>query len=318
MDANVKSKIVDVQNSESPLSQFYKKTGIDKQNLALVSPAGEVLQLEINRQAGNFREEIWTMLEQVISSPIREQVLEKIVKSYGIVLIVESEDVEANQLAFKMVNEAIEEIKTMMASMPKPVDVPPEIIVMENKNIKSEQILLWSLGYENVKESLPAITVLYGRGRQMGRLLPSEIIKSNIIRNLLAFVGADCECGLDRSWILGRMMPIRWELDKQRKVIQYHQFDAENPLTQAEMAQILSISPSKQRTENNADLSAEGIYGYTEKEIKLVTSSPGEEAGQQSVAENSPLTKSLIIISVFFLVVIIAGFIFYKRNRKVV
>jgi hypothetical protein len=316
LETNVNHKVVDVQNADFPWKELYKEAEPSLQKLALVSPGGDALLLKMDRNADNFREEIWTLLEQVLSSNTREKVLEIIVKNYAVVLIVESEDQEANQRAHQMVNKAVEEIKSMMANMPKPVDVPPAVIVVENENIESERVLLWGLGFEKVKESLPAITVLYGRGRQMGRLLPADIIKFNIVRNLLAFVGADCECGLDRSWILGRMVPIRWESDKQREVLQYHNFDAENPLIKAEMSQILSISPSKQRAQDKGALATEGLNGYTEKEIELVTVSPNEGTDQKVGDLFIPLKKSvMIIIGVLLITIVIGGILFYNSKK---
>ena len=317
LDANVKSEIVNVQQSDHPLLKLYENSGPNIQKLALVSSSGEALELEIDRTAANFKEEVWSLLENVLSSPTREKILANIVQNYGIVVIVESVDKRENQHAHEMAKKAIEEIKIMMANMPKPVDVPPQVIVVENKDIETERVLLWGLGFDDVKESLPAITVLFGRGRQMGRLLPTDIIKSNIVRNLLAFVGADCECGLDRSWILGRMIPTRWESDKQREVIEYHQFDAENPLIKAEMSQILSISPSKERTQSNADLTAKDVYGYTEKEIDLITSSNEAPSGVANRTWLSPMNVSVMVVAgLLLLVVIVGGYILFNAQKR--
>ena len=319
LDANVISKIVDVQQSADPVISRYKKGSPEKQQLLLVSQLSNVLEMEIDRSTDNFREEVWTLLEQILTSPTREIVLDNIIRDYAVVLVVEGADEDANAAAQKMVSEAIDEIKVMMANMPKPVEIPPQVFIVKNNDIDSERILLWSLGLDDVRDSLPAITVLYGRGRQMGRLLPAGLIKSNIVRNLLAFVGADCECGLDRSWILGRMIPTRWESDKQREIIEFHHFDAENPLIKAEMSQILSISPNKARSQSNSELSTNGIYSYTEKEIELVNSPSGDEPKEQDAALISPLKLSILIIASLLLAMVAFGaiLVFKARQRKV-
>jgi hypothetical protein len=317
LDANVSSEIIDVNQTGQEGIEFYKNSDPEMQKLALVSPANDALELLIDRTSANFREEVWTLLEQVLSSETRENILQNIVKNYAVVLLVNGVDETANQAAMHMATGAIDEIKLMMASMPKPVDTPPQIIVVQDKDIDSEKVLLWSLGLDAVKESLPAITILYGRGRQMGRLLPAGVVKANIVRNLLAFVGADCECGLDRSWILGRMMPTRWESEKQQEVIKYHKFDAENPLIKSEMSQIISISPNKARSESKSGLSTDGIYSYTENEIELINTTNTEKTNTSTTLSSSPLKTSMLIIASALLMLIATGAIlFFKAQKK--
>ena len=57
----------------------------------------------------------------------------------------------------------------------------------------------------------PSIIVLYGRLRRMGPVLTGLEISTEKITNLLSVIGADCECGLDRSWLQGEMMPAKWD-----------------------------------------------------------------------------------------------------------
>ena len=61
----------------------------------------------------------------------------------------------------------------------------------------------------------------------MGKLLRKDLLKRIYVNNLLSIVGADCECGLERSWIMGAMLPLRWDKNKQNEVFKWHNFDAE-------------------------------------------------------------------------------------------
>ena len=318
LDANIVSEIIDVRaQSDHPAMKFYKSENPDNQLLALVAADGRFLNLTIDRNSSNFKEEIWSVLELVVSSSVREQVLSQIVGNYGIVVFVEGQDESENKAALQKIQDAMDEIKIMMKNMEKPVEQPPVLIVIPATEIENEKILLWALGWDDIPHAKPGITVLYGRGRQMGRLLPSDIINSNIIKNLLAFVGADCECGLDRSWILGRMIPIRWDSDRQAEIVKWHNFDAENPLIKAEMSQILSISPNKERTSHNADLSTNNLYGYTEKEFELVEGANSDQSGSTFSFLQKYSKPGLLIVLGFVLFVLLGGgVVFFRSHRR--
>lgn len=315
LDANVEAEVVDpLANPQHPALQHYNPDE-KVQQLALVSHTGDALMLTLDRRSANFAEEVWLLAERILSSKARAAVLDEIVSSYAVVLLVDGIDEKTNRRAQAMVDSAVTEIKNMMASMPKPVQKPPALVKVEYRDIESEQIFLWSLGYDMVKDELPAITVLYGRGRQMGRLLPAGLIGSHIVRNLLAFVGADCECGLDRSWILGPMFPGRWDSEKQQQVLAVHHFDAENPLIKAEMSQILSIAPNQERTARNAGLSVEGFSGYTENEIQLVNESMAQP--EVNGSQSSPIRYSVYLLIIAVVAVsIVATVIILKSKRR--
>ena len=101
-------------------------------------------------------------------------------------------------------------------------------------------MFLWSLGIDAETRTEPIFSVIYGRGRQIGQVLKGSDIEEKRLSNILRTIGLDCECGLDRSWMQGPMMPLKWDSDRQAVVANQLGFDAEDPMIKMEMSQILS------------------------------------------------------------------------------
>ncbi|MCK5853091.1 hypothetical protein KAH27_08700, partial [bacterium] len=203
--------------------------------------------------------------------------------------------------------------------MPKPVDNPPSLVILKMDQIKNERVLLWSLGLNEELLQEPALAIIYGRGRIMGQSLQNALLQQVNINNLLTIVGSDCECGLDRSWIIGKMLPIRWDKKHQKEVMKWHNFDAENPFVKAEMSQILSISPNKVRKQGT--LGTGTLYGYTESAIKIVKSF-NEQTTNKTVEDSLTLNNksgnsSLFYVIIFFILILLIGvFIFIISKRR--
>jgi len=318
LDANIQPEVIKVTNDttgqETNFYNSFRKNGLPL--ALLISPEREALPFYPEAGDNRFRESVWQLLEEVTSSLNRIQVLEKIVQSYSVVLFVEGKDKAENKKALEEINSAIEEIEESQAKMPKPYEYPPQLITLKAEQIKDERVFLWSLGWQKSFNEKPVVAVLYGRGRMMGQLLAGNLLHKTYINNLLALVGADCECGLDRSWILGRMMPLRWTKERQKEVVNWRKFDAENPLIRAEMSKILSISPSKARKQGAAGTAT--LYGYTESEMKIVESyseqQPTEKQEPSNEKEGFSSYMFYILASFLLLILIIGLYLFIKRK----
>jgi len=311
LDANVQTEIVDVAaQKDHPAMQFYQPaTNNGWPDLVLMAQDGKSLTIRFPDEQSH-KETIWSALEKLITSTLRENLLQEIVPSYGVILVIEGVDQAENKKVNQQVEDAVAEITKMMDSMPKPVKKAPKILHVCCEEIAREDVFLRSLGYDANAEKKAAVAVLYGRGRQMGRLLRGEGIQANVIRNLLTFVGADCECGLERSWLLGRMIPLRWDSERQAEVVSVHGFDAENPLIKAEMSQILSISPDKDRPKD----ASKTLYGYTEGEMKLVMNSNDNQA--EAISASTGLGRGIWLIIFTFAIVLVAGLVIYLRASR--
>ena len=159
----------------------------------------------------------------------------------------------------------------------------------------------------------------------MGPVLSGEQITSYKILNLLTIVGADCECGLDNSWVLGRMIPLQWDLSIQSVLAEYLGFDVENPLVKSELSQILSVKPIP---DNPFDPMANNLLGYFEGKIKIEKSSGNiskisayeirKSFNQTKPSRNNFVFRSVLITigGILLIILVISVFLFIKYKRK--
>ena len=330
LDANVEAEMIDVNDPKNqPAMEYFYFWKIDSlPAIVILSPEGHSLVLPFQSVNQTFKEAVWTLLESVISSPIRDEILENIVEAYAIIVIAEGSNVEHNQKAQKNAASAVEEIRKIMKQMPKPVEKPPILLAIPPKLHSIEKVFLWSLGINEEGGEEPYLAVLYGRARRIGPLLRGNQITENRIFNLLTLVGADCECGLDRSWMLGTMLPLRWEKKHQTQVVKSHGFDAESPLVKAEMSQILSIAPSATGLSGKSSGSGnDRLLGYREGIVEFESKSDVPKVSLSELqalnSEESPSGFSTVLkVAIFlfggiFLIGLVGGtFILFRARRK--
>jgi len=319
LDANINVKVIDVEKERSePLLKYYNKSKDGNYpNVVLVSPEkGRVKSFLFNNKE-DFTQTVWNLLEKIVTSPARTELTEKIIKSYGVVYFIEGNDSEKNNKALEIIESAVDEIRQIMMSLPKPVSIPPAIITVKADERSTEDVLLWSLGWdEETDKNAPAVALIYGRARRMGPMLKGNLIKEDVIRNMLRFIGEDCECGLDRSWMLGTMIPLRWDSKLKAAVLKQYGFDADNPMVISEMSQILSVAP--ERVNNSVDTDI--LYGYSESVLIVSDSSKRRNVQQTQVAtdESSSEIYNIIIYTfiIILIVVVISGIVFYRYKRR--
>lgn len=317
LDANIIVQIIDVQKEKtSSLLEYYKKSDDGEYpNVILVSPEGRAKVFTLN-STEDLTQTVWSILENIVTSSARDKLINLIIQSYGVIYFIEGNNSIENIKARKIVDAAIEEIKLVMMSLPKPVHIPPAIITIESNELEKEGILLWSLGWEDHDKSKPAVALIYGRGRRMGPMLKGDNIKADVIKNMLRFIGEDCECGLDRSWMLGTMVPLRWDSKLKAAVLKQYGFDADNPMVISEMSQILSIAPERVNNSIDTDL----LYGYSESVLTISDSTKRENVKQKiasSEVSSFGFKDALIIILLGFLAIIfVGGYVLLRAKRR--
>lgn len=315
LDANISVEVIDVQKEKSsPLLKYYiKPENGELPNAILVSPEERAKAFTFN-ESDNFTQTVWNLIEKIVTSTSRHKLITEIIRSYGVIYFIEGNSLKENKKFRKIVSEAIDEIKLVMMSLPKPVHIPPAIITVKANEIEREDVLLWSLGWEAVDKSKPAVAIIYGRGRRMGPLLKGDMIKTDVIQNMLRFVGEDCECGLDRSWMLGTMVPLRWDSKLKAAILKQYGFDADNPMVISEMSQILSIAPERVNNSIDTDL----LYGYSES-VLTISDSTNKRNVEQPIVSNEDVTfgieDALTMVLLGFLVIIFVGGIIFVRAK---
>lgn len=329
MDSSIRVEIIDTdQQKDHPAMKLLDLWSIQSFPAAvLVSPDGQSLPVPVIKPGQSFKETLWSALDDILSSPKREEIVQQVSKAYGVVLLIEGADAEQNKKAKAAASGAIERVSTQMEWMPKPIAHHPVLLTIDSESLSREKILLWSLGLDAEKVNEPYAVVLYGRARWIGPLFKGEEITEAYLANVLFVIGDDCECGLNQRWLQGTMLPVRWDEKIQASVAESLGFDPENPMVKMEMSRIIG----------RGFPSYPGVpFGYQEFVVGSVnepehilpvqnqnTASPMSAAvapvSEESVlAESKPvLQKPLFLIAGLAVLIIAVGlFIVFRAARR--
>ncbi|MBJ6369073.1 hypothetical protein [Snuella sedimenti] len=241
LDTNIAFHVIDVSaNPEDKRVRYLKDHKLlrDRPMLMLVSPLEKTKLITLEDDFS--KEAIWEVFERVINSDLQRKLSKDLVDSYAVVLLLHGDNDTENRRVRREVDKAVADIKQVMPAMAKKVDLPIKIYELSLKDRLEEQLLLWSTGIPIDDRSSKVISV-FGRGRMMGQPLADSAITRERLFKQLSIVGADCECGLDRKWLLGTILPLRWSAENKQNVANALGFDVENPIVKSEMSQIMSI-----------------------------------------------------------------------------
>ncbi len=301
LDTNVKTRVIDVSDVKSDPDLKYLTEG-DRKSLPqclLVSPQGGAWPLALPESGSGFQDQLWDTMEGIYQSPLRDELLDRVLQTYGVALLVEGRDPGQNQRAREAVDKVIDEISNSMEQLPKEISNSPEVLVLKSSDLEKERLLLWSLGLTDQDIGNPAVAVLYGRGRLIGDVLRGEHINYRKLRDVMATIGLSCECGLDRSWMQGVRIPIRWDEEVQKTAAKLLQFDPENPMIKMEMSQILAKGGTG-RSGNNGGTTggsdslffgySEGFLSIEEEAVDPFTSISETSAQDSTVAPSDEIT----------------------------
>ena len=320
IDTNVKGKVIHSdQVSNSHPAEYFQGWGHEElPSVILVSPNETSIAFPLPSNKSGIR----SLVEQIIQSGTRDQILQATIQTYGVVLLVEGKDSAENRRASSTIRLAIEQIKDKIPEMPKPVNELPRAITLSYQERDQEKILLWSLTGKMELGEGPFAIVLYGRGRQIGPLMEGNQITTGNLVNTLSLIGADCECGLDRSTMLGTMIPLKWNQSMQADLVKQLGFDPESPMIKNEISQILSKTPAFP----GQDVSEDPLLGYTEFTVAFESDSAMElvEVNADSIDSNvpessavtPPIWLSLIIVILLGVAILNSGILVFLRNRK--
>jgi hypothetical protein len=243
-NSNILLEIINIdQQKDHPATKF-----LDLQKVkslpagVLVSPDGQSYPLSLTERDRSFEEMLRSAIEDILTSPKREEILRKTIENYAVVLLIEGTDAQENQRAKEAASKVIELIRSQMDMMPKAISRPPVFVVMDSKSLINEKILLWSLALDGEEVNEPRAAVIYGRGRWIGPMFIGKEITEDNLANVLFIIGQDCECGLDHRWLQGTMLPARWTDEMQAQVAENLGFDPESPMIKMEMSMIVRRS----------------------------------------------------------------------------
>ena len=169
-DANVRFQLVNLAKGDHPQAKRLDNRTPGVPAGLLLSPGGE-LAWPVNFPAAKPDNSEWSFLSSVVSSPTRDELIKKLIPAYAVILFVEGADTAQTRRARVAVEDAIKAITPLLPEMPKPVDHPPEVVVVSSRRVADESVLLWSLGLDAGPVSEPQAVVLMGRGRRVGQPL---------------------------------------------------------------------------------------------------------------------------------------------------
>ena len=159
----------------------------------------------------------------------------------------------------------------------------------------------------------------------MGSVMRGEQVTKLRIFNLLTIIGADCECDLDYSWILGDMIPLRWDYQDLEKLAEQLDFNVENPMVKSEMSQILSLKPNPENAMNPME---NNLLGYTEGDFGLgkdniaspkISASEIRESFYPSDSHKTNQVFKMLLITlggVIFIVLIISALLLIRHKQR--
>jgi hypothetical protein len=209
-----------------------------------------------------------------------------------VILIAEGKNAEENQRIRNLANRVVKSISGQMDKLEKEIREPPVVEIISIKDFNSEKVFLWSMGITEIAET-PQVAILYGRGRMIGPVLRDEQLDERSLKAIVNTIGLNCECGLDRKWMQGTMVPQKWDEDLQKRFANQLGFDPESPAIRLEMSQILAKGGKGQGANRQASIGGsldDLLMGYREGSLK----EPEAQEPQTSVEQkNTKPTKSV-------------------------
>lgn len=288
LDTNLYGEILHIEKDKAhPAMELIEKHKITSYPAVVLGTSeGRSRTIDIPEPEESFDKKLTAAVEDIVTSPKRQEILKHVAKSYGVVLLIEGKDKDENALARTAAENAVEMIKSHMDFLPKPIEQPPTLVVMEQAELAAEQMFLWSMELEAAKITSPHVIVLYGRMRRLGPALAGNDLTEDIVTNILSIIGADCECGLDRKWMEGMMMPAKWDTALQTQLVKSLGFDPENPMVKMEISRILRKGPATGGGFGNMAAMGGTPFGYQE----IIVEFDDEDANSPDI--NDEITKT--------------------------
>ncbi|HYV29195.1 MAG TPA: hypothetical protein VFA77_16800, partial [Candidatus Eisenbacteria bacterium] len=295
----------------------------------LVSPDGQSLPLAFGKSQQTFRESLVAALDEIVSSPKRDEIVQRVTRDYAAILLIEGPNADENGRARKAIAEAIKQIGGQLSALPKVIAHAPSLLVLDPASFARERVLLWSLGLSPEKITQTRAAVIYGKARWIGPLMKDEEINEGNLSRLLSIIGADCECGLDISWTQGTRLPVRWDEKLHAQLAKALSFDPENPLVKIEVGRIVgrrNESTTARERNQEQTLNVSTSDGFRESSAASDTNKvpPPREQGRgptpplPTVAETAPLLHSSLLITagLAFVALSAGAWIFLREARR--
>ena len=321
-DSNVKAKLLPLGQARQGGAKVFLPDGFTGKTpvAVLVSPDQErTIPIPLVKDGVPILQTAWDALESVLDSPRRNGILSKVFDCYGVVLVVEGSDVAQNRDIRSMADVVVSGITAKLPELEKAIQQPPVIEVISAEAFEAERAFLWSLGIHKVLD-LPQVVILYGRGRMIGPVLSGEKLSQSSVSAILNTIGLNCECGLDRKWMQGVMVPLKWDRDRKQEIAKQLGFNPESPEIRIEMSQILAKSGAGQgsnRSKIVGDTLDELLTGYRTGSLAEHTAPVSlGQAAEPSVKEKPKFSSMTWVAFIGTAILAIGGLILLSARRR--
>jgi len=293
LDSNVKATILTQKDAlKSKAAKFVPRELTQVQAVLISADGKQSLPVKLTEEGKPLAVSVWDGLESVFDSKRRNSVISKVYEHYCVILITEGKNIGENQRIRNLANRVVKSISGQMDKLEKEIREPPVVEIISIKDFNSEKAFLWSMGITEIAET-PQVTILYGRGRMIGPVLRDEQLDERSLKAIVNTIGLNCECGLDRKWMQGTMVPQKWDEDLQKRFANHLGFDPESPAIRLEMSQILAKGGKGQGTNRQTPIGGsldDLLMGYREGSLK----EPEAQEPQTPVEQkNTKPTKSV-------------------------
>jgi hypothetical protein len=245
-DSTVRLEVLDPdRDPEGTVARRLRAAGTTLPAFVLQMPAGIFADLKAPA-AGATAGDIAAILETAVRSPARDALVASAVDAHSAIIVIEGTDPVANRRAFEIAGEAVAWAKEELADLPEPAPKSPLRAVIALADRDRERVLLAGLGIEGPAGPEAGIAILIGRLRRLGGLFAVPGAEREDLLDVLALVGLDCSCGLDRRWMRGPTVPHRWGPGEREAAAKRLAFDPESPRVRTEVAWILSRGPGSE------------------------------------------------------------------------
>ncbi len=297
LDSNVKASVLSPKDAFKGKAAQFVPRELTQAQAVLVSPDGkQSLPVKLSAEGKPLAVSAWDGLESVFDSERRNSVISKVYEHYCVILIMEGKNIEENQRIRDLANRVVKSISGQMDKLEKEIREPPVVEIISIKDFNSEKAFLWSMGITEISET-PQVAILYGRGRMIGPVLRDERLDERSLKAIVNTIGLNCECGLDRKWMQGTMVPQKWDEDLQKRFANQLGFDPESPAIRLEMSQILAKGGKGQGTNRQTPIGGsldDLLMGYREGSLKEPEAQePQTSVEQKNTDPEKPITTEV-------------------------
>jgi len=277
LESNVIAKVFTASAAAKGEAAPFLPSNLKQAQAVLISADGKrSLPVSLAVEGKPLSVSAWDGLESVFDSSRRNAVVSKVYEHYGVILIVEGKNADENLRIRKMADTVVVSITSKMDKLEKEIREPPVVEVISAKEFANEKTFMWSLGITEIAET-PQVAVLYGRGRIIGPVLRDARLDERALTAIVNTIGLNCECGLDRKWMQGTMIPQKWDEDVQKRFAKQLGFDPESPAIRIEMSQILAKGGKGQGANRQTQIGGtldDLLMGYREGALNLAKAEP--------------------------------------------